>query len=792
MTAASRARRVAELPLPASFRNGERFSCDRVEHTFFGWTADARAQLMGPMGLLQVPDPVTGRMMHPDKAQILELMATKRLFRQIPPADRVRERARRRRLTKSEAEGRPGDKAASFRMDVLTRYDRERPALGDRALERWRDESFDEVETRARYGIWPSGSTIRNWVRRRGRPGDRRWSDAASERGRTRARRRHRSVVAVAAWHAVECAKLPAGNVWASWCLYLTDHERLLTGKDLSFRTADALPRPPGDSKPYGYERFRQMVLEANVPEVVEARAGRRGRRRRYGGGGSSPEVTKLFEAVQLDAQFFPGIVLVDLEHRAVMGMPCVTLTIDRLTKVCPGVHATGSAPSITTLMRTIADVWRPSAVPARFAEQYPELALIGGSFDALEMDSGVENWSRAMEDLTGDAGFEMRIATPDEPMDKSDIERLQQTIQTYFASEMQSRVLDVRTLRELGLDPAAEAVLPFDVFVDLLLEAIATYHLQHHTGIGTTPLEAFLAARARDGQDWPADIDQFEEAAAEVEYDVRFDRNGFTLRCGLRYSCHRETPRLLAEELSAAHGLGCARKGWIKRKVRFHADDLGAASIWSEARGAYVSFPCTRPDYATGLPLWLHVQINAWAGRTGRPVITEQEQIAARAGFVELVRSVTHALEPAQRALQFRLMTSPSVRTWLGNGVADLLRDPATAEGPADAIHREFAAPSRMDGSVKRPRARSAEERDGSGDDVDVLEALLAMRVEPVARDFPAASRTPSSPSGSEKRRGGGARAEDHIDDADVHGVDDDQPSGGRPPSVPPIDFDY
>lgn len=784
------ASRIANLPLPGSFRNGERFAFDKVDHTFFGWTADARAQLMGPQGLLQVRDERTGCLVYPDKSQLLQLMATKRLVRRIPVANAVRAKARARRLTRADVEASKGDRAALLRMEIISRFAREQPSRGDLALEAWRDEFLNEHTCRTEFGIWPAGSTIRNWVRTRGTGKDRRWSDVTSERGRKRGPRRHRSVVALAAWHAVACAKMPAGNAWASWCLYQDDHKRLLAREPLSFDLEAELPQPPGDPKPYCYERFRQMVREANLPEVVETRSGRRGRRKRFDGGGASPEVTKLFEAVQLDAQFFPAIVLVDMERGAAMGMPVVTLTIDRLTKVAPGLDVAGSAPSTTTLMRTIADMWRPSFVPARFADDYPELALIGGAFDALEMDSGAENTSRAMEDLVGDIGSEMRIATPDAPMDKSDIERLQQTIQTYLASEMQSRVLDVRTRRELGLDATEAAVLPFDVFVDLLREAIATYHLQFHKGIGTTPLEAFLVARKRDGHDWPADVDQFEEAAAEVEYDVRLERTGFTLKCGLRYSCHSETPRLLAEELAAAHGLGSARKGWIKRKVKSHADDLGRASVWSEARGEYVSFPCTRPDYATGLPLWLHEQISNWAGRagrTGRPVITEEEQIAARAGFVALVRNITHALDPAQRALQFKLMSTPSVRTWVGDDVVDLLREPATADGPPDAIHREFAAPGRKDGHVRRPRGKRDREDEWTGADDDALAILLALEAGPAG---PPSETSPASPSGLERPGKTGRIARKNGSDD----PDDDDPTLGKSERRPPtqIDYDY
>jgi len=803
MADAVRAERIAALPLPALFRNGERFAFDGVAHTFFGWTADGRAQLMGPTGLLQVEQTETGREVYPDKAQLLAIMASGRLVRRAPVANAVRDRARRRRLARQEVEARKTDKVAHLRMAVLKLFDREQPALGDKALETWRDGAFDEDLTRAEYGLWPAGPTIRKWVRERGRRKDRRWSDVASERGRTRSRRRHRSVVALAAWHAVECAKLPNGNVWSSFCAYEEDHRRLVSGEPLSFAPRNPLPRPPGEPECYCYERFRQMVREADLPDVAQARSGRRGRRRKYGGGGASPEVTKLFEAVQLDAQDWPAFVLVDLERGVAMGKPCVTLSIERLTKVCPGANVSGSGPNTTTLMRTIADIWRPSAVPPRLAEDFPELALIGGVFDALEMDAGSENTSRALEDLVGDAGFEMRIATPDAPMDKSDIERLQRTIQDYLAREMHSHALDVRTLRELGLDPAGKAVLPLDVFERLLREAIATYHVQHHDGIGTTPLEAFLAARLRDGHDWPADPDEFEDAAAEVEYDVRFDRTGFTLKSGLRYSCHQETPKLLAEELAAAHGLGSARKGWIKTKAKFRADDLGTALIWSDARGTYVRFPCTRPDYATGLPLWLHEEITAWAGRTGRPVITPKQQRAARTGFVELVRGLTHKIEPRLREIQFKLMSTPSVGAWLGRETADLLRAPPTVTGPSDAIGREFAAAERRDRMMERPRSRRGTQADEVTGDA-ALDALLTFAERDGTAARPGHARTPASPSGLEKpqRR----RVRRSAADAGRRGTGGGHDDGDHPPvgavsgernDAPPtvraaIDYDY
>lgn len=766
------------MRLPASFAPGAILAFGETVCRFLGWTADGRAQLLGDEGLLTFPDRITGLPANPDKLLVLELLATGRLARRSPPLpDPVRERARRRRLTAKEAAARTSDRHAALRMAVLRGFDRDQPQRGDRALELWRDQTFDEVETRGTYGIWPAGSTLRKWIRERGRIDDRRWSDATSEKGRKRGPRRHRSVVAVAAYHAVYVAKATKGNVWSAWNLYCTDHDNLLAGEPLSFELAAPLPRPPGFPKAYGYERFRQLVEASRTPEVTQASRGRRGRRRRYGGGGASPEVTRLFEAVQLDAQSFPAFVVADVDRMEVVGTPWITLALERLCKIVPGFHVHPGAPSTTSLMRTIADVWRPSVVPARLVGKYPELALVGGAFDALEMDGGSENTSRAMQDLVGDVGFEMRIATPDEPMDKTDVERLQSTIQSFLADEVPSRVLDVRTVRELGLDPAAKAVIAFDVFVELVREAIMTYMVVHHDGLRTTPLEAFLAARARDGHDWPDDVDEWVEMAAEVEYDVRFDRNGFELECGLRYSCYVETPRLLAEEIAAARGLGTARRGYVKRKVKFHADDLGSASIWSDARGAYVRFPCTRPDYAEGLTLWLHERIRQFAGRTGRPLITEADQIEARAGLVALVRSVAESADPSILDMQFKLLATPTARACLGEAV-DLLRAPASPDGPPDAIHRSTGAAARRDGSIPQPRSRNRKGGVPSERDA-VIDELLSVAVPRGASADPLHG-TPS-PSGLEKR-GRGTSAPPPERDADaIAAGDDPAPEAGR-----------
>lgn len=132
---------------------------------------------------LLMPDPVTGFPSQPTHDQILEAMAAGKLHHVSGPLD-IPARVRARGFERTKAEVLAADPYAEVRMLVCRKFDQERPARDDESLEKWRDSRFDWAAIQKDYGRdKPPASTLRAWISKRGRPGNRCWADMEDRRG---------------------------------------------------------------------------------------------------------------------------------------------------------------------------------------------------------------------------------------------------------------------------------------------------------------------------------------------------------------------------------------------------------------------------------------------------------------------------------------------------------------------------------------------------------------------------------------------------------------------------------
>lgn len=728
------------------------------EHCFRRINSEGRVELTCPQGgLFRVAD-ADGFLELPTEAQFRDLIATRQFtYKSAPLPDAVRARARRAQLSAAEVRARKTDKAAPFRREVLTRYDREQPNLGDKSLEDWRNACWNEAQIREEFGCWPAGSTIRSWVKRRGSVGDRRWSDTTSERGKGRKRRTNPSSLAVATWHALDFYTHPGRTVWALYTLYCTDLRRLCRGELMSFPRG-AIPVPSMPVEPMHYETFRRLVLSLASPGATEIKLSGRGRRKRWGGGGTSTEVTAVFELVAGDDTPFPNYYLIDGDRNIAAGEPTVMINVDMKTNLVVGWHVDCGPPSQTTLMRTILHTASPKVVPERFRKSHPELADAFGKVGCYLYDNALQNVARAVEDAAGDTCSEVSWAGDDEPTHKSKVERILGTLQSMLSKELQGHQLDIRTVRELGLKASNQAVVTIETFKILLDEAIATYNILAPKG-GISPLQAFLEESEKHGIEAVADLDEFEKSIGSVQFDVTLSRNGLQLTDikGLHFSDYELTPILLAEELSlgARHG---KQKDKVKVKVKYLPDDLSKVFMWSQKREQYVTLPCTRKNYAKGLTLWLHNRIRDFASERRLAFSSEAEQLEARAGLIELVRTITPEASEVEKRLKARVLSLASNRSVVGD-VIDLLPTPASPSGRETVIEHDLGAVDRRDRYVEPPRRRRGTEENALDETDKAFQDFILATDDARTSVAPTVKHEPPSPTGREKAQTGKKR---------------------------------
>lgn len=740
--------------------NGRLFQHSSQDYVWKGLTADGLVQIMGNDGRLHhVPDPETGFPRCPNAWEFIDLLATRDfVMKSAPLADPVRAKARRRQMTAEEVADLKKDKAAIFRMIVIRKADQDLPSTGDVGLRKWRNLNWSEDKVRAQYGCWPAGSTIRSWINARGRWRDRRWSDATSERGKARTRRLDKSSLALALLHAEDTYKLHSGVIFAAYTLYHRDLRRLCAGDKIFHEEGANIPRPATIQNPMSYETFRQIVRRIKIPENTERKRGSRGRRKEYGGGGEAPEAFRPFEHVQLDDMQFPAWGLVDPGFGVVAGIPTVTIGVCLYTGTIAGFDVDFDPASSSTMMRTILSCATPKVPPLRYRDRYPGLAAIGGKVGTYQFDNALENTARSIEDMAGDTCSEIQWAGEDRPMDKQLVERTIQTLQSFVAKELESYTIDVKTRRELNLDPSVKAIATLETFRTIIWDAICTIHVTcNQNKDGMVPLARFELATKDDPIDMVADLDDFAMSICDVEYDVTLDRNGLHVFDGLQHSEHQLTPNLYAEEVSFRNGR-TMRGGGIKVKVKYRADNILFVYMWSDFRGEYVAVKCTRPLYAAGLSKWMHERIREFAKAKALGFNTEEERIDARAGLVELCRLVAGKATDAERRLTQRILSSAVPRAVVGDGVVDLIYVPASPTGQEVRLTHDLTASTRKDRHIIPPRRQRGSEKNNIGRqqaDEQLVPTLISSTPIFTPPVKPRIVRAPASPTGREQSKG-------------------------------------
>lgn len=764
---------MSDYDLFASLKAGSELVYDHVSYFKTVQTPDRRIMAMSSAGaILTMPDPETGIPAFPTPRMMRRAMLENRLFiRSDPIGDPVRDDARREEATPGEVEACDG--WAPLRRRVTRAWDAvpdgDKPMLTDRGLTTWLKEAFDEEEIRARHGRLPCGTTIRTWIRWRGRKGDRRMVDMQSRSGRVpRARRFDEAVIAIAKLHGLAQAKRTGRTCKRAFDLFRRDVARFNRGEKVVVDGV-ALDLPPHEHpvKAFGREIFRQECRRAQSAETKEAAFGAKARRADYGGGGKAMEPTRFLEVAEQDDTPFPKWFVIDAERRVPVGPATVTLTMDVFTHCFIGWDVTYEKPSISTWMRSLAHCAMPKEVPERFRTDRPGLADICGYITgAVLYDNALQNVSKAVEDAGGDLCHEVRLAGEGQPTHKAHVERGHKTVISLMG-EVPGSTFSIPLMRRYGYNPAKHVVVTIEEFRVLLAEAIATYHTEPSDALGgRAPLDVWQEQMALHGLSMARDVDQFLRSIGDVDY-VDFGRDGCKANSGLRYSgdeaAETGNAALLADLATALGPSKDPLNPTFRVKIKTYTTDVGFISVWNPHTRRFVHVPCTAQRYAAGRPLWLHERAQEHAKLVGAEFATEEQMIEASTGLVDAIEAIAHKASAREKLTMAKLFDAPSTRRYLGESI-NVVRVEPSPSGMESIVGHDLRMGVRRDAMVEPQRRHRGGEnverdrRDASRDTAEVARAAAASREQlPEAggkgRATPAGKRAAATKGRSRKR---------------------------------------
>lgn len=362
---------------------------------------------------LLMPDPVTGFPSQPTHDQILEAMAAGKLHHVSGPLD-TPARVRARGFERTKAEVLAADPYAEVRMLVCRKFDQERPARDDESLEKWRDSRFDWAAIQKDHGRdKPPASTLRAWISKRGRPGNRCWADMEDRRGQGPRRKRvtgHR--LAIAVWHAMShWTSRRHPSVSKLYKDVVADTNAYNLGKALIMHDGVRVWETPVTGEeiaPADPEFFRQLVKRLESRTAYKHRYSAQAAQQRWEGGGEAPEPVRFLEIVQQDETEAPTFFFIDSINRVPLGSATWVIAVCVYTRCVLAWDLSFDAPSKVSWMRNILNASKMKVLPKEWAERFPALATIGGRMSSIIYDK----LPPELRALNGGEIFELALVT--------------------------------------------------------------------------------------------------------------------------------------------------------------------------------------------------------------------------------------------------------------------------------------------------------------------------------------------------------------------------------------------
>lgn len=708
--------------LPLDIVPGKIAEIEGIEYVFERVDPDGRITIPSLRQRVDylVTDPATGLLVKPTADDIARLMIQgKFILRSADLEDGARKLARKMELDAADA--RAMDEDADFRVAFLRAHDADPCSLSDRALHVFNKELLTDPKIAALPGARVyAGSTLREWIHKRGHHNDRRVRDGISMRGRMpRKRRVHHPKEILTHWIAYACSKRTTSrpdakvHAYKAWQDYKGEINRINQGRPTG-RPGAHYPQPASPYKSVSYSTFWRICRDAISSATMQAQHGSKAVQSRYGGGGKSERPRRVGALAMMDDTPVPSLFLVDPENRIPLGPATLVLMPDAASKCILGWDLSWDEPSAATALRTYAHANKPKEIPSDLEALHPDLKWIFCKPTSLLVDNLHGHHSRHFEDSVLDVGTDVHFTGSGMPRDKAEMERVIGTILDLFVKDLPAATYDIPRAREFGFDPDTMVMVPLKVARELLVRAICTYHLTPHSGLkNRQPALIFKQHAAAPGISVIDDYDEFERAIGIAEYGVPLTPSGIIVN-GLRYSDYQLT-RDLVDDLVAlqAPSKSKAKKISLKVKVKYSPDNIGRAHVWNERTKRYVTLPCADSEYAEGMPLWAHNRVLDFARREALEYSSEDELIEVRKRLFESIRQISpEAAEQDRRALA-KLNDNRLFQRIMGNIAEVVDEGQVTADPlPDHVIVNELAGPYRKDATVQTPRPSPKEAR--------------------------------------------------------------------------------
>ena len=143
--------------------------------------------------------------------------------------------------------------------------------------------------------------------------------------------------------------------------------------------------------------------------------------------------------------------------------------------------------------------------------------------------------------------------------------------------------------------------------------------------------------------------------------------------------------------------------------EFRYDSMDISRIHVWNRKTRKYAELTCADERYSSGMPLWLHEQIEREAQKQGLVFNTQEERMNARGHLIDAIRNISPGDLAASRKRLAALIEVPRIRQVTGN-IVDLVHGAPSSVTPGDFIANDRARLTSLDQDIlsSRPDPRT------------------------------------------------------------------------------------
>ncbi|MDH2386398.1 transposase family protein [Bradyrhizobium sp. CER78] len=315
------------------------------------------------------------------------------------------------------------------------------------------------------------------------------------------------------------------------------------------------------------------------------------------------------------------------------LGRPYLTVCLDVYSRMILGFFVTFEPPGLYSVLATMKRVNRHKHYVRKLYPQIKRPWDGWGCPTEIVVDRDWAHQSPSFQHSMANLGTEVHYAPADTPQYKAICERLFRTINQGLIHKLAGAVrYNVYVMRQVGLDPARDALITLEDLNELLHEFIENYSYDTHDGIGAVPARIWQEGLAIQRRRWIKDVAVLDHVLGPV-HTATISGNGIKFR-NMRWHDETVTSLLLNDlvrfEKKRSQDPRTFGQSRARIIVKWNPGDASAISVWNrggEPNPYWVTMPNADPEFLQGLSFWHHDRIREFAKAKDLEFSTEEQR---------------------------------------------------------------------------------------------------------------------------------------------------------------------